>query len=74
MHPTQPAHSTAADAADPPTRPPHPPAHLSGRMADTLPHTDAALVAQCQRDYESAASMGGQQALDACFRCVRRSV
>ena len=39
-------------------------------MADTLPHTDAALVAQCQRDYESAASMGGQQALDACFRCL----
>ncbi|KAI3430291.1 hypothetical protein D9Q98_004887 [Chlorella vulgaris] len=33
-----------------------------------LPYTEAELIRQCQREYETAAEHGGQDALDACFR------
>lgn len=35
-----------------------------------LPYTEAELIRQCQREYETAAEHGGQDALDACFRWV----
>jgi hypothetical protein len=35
-----------------------------------LPVTDAELIQQVQREYEAAAQHGGQEAVDACFRCV----
>lgn len=34
-----------------------------------LPFTERELIQQCQREYETAAAHGGQEALDACFRC-----
>lgn len=39
----------------------------SGKMSD-LPWTERELIQQCQREYETAAAHGGQEALDACFR------
>lgn len=35
---------------------------------DDLPYTDAELVTQVQGEYEEKATLGGQEALDACFR------
>lgn len=45
----------------------------SGKMSE-LPWTERELIQQCQREYETAAAHGGQEALDACFRwegCIR---
>ena len=39
-----------------------------GKMSE-LPFTERELIQQCQREYETAAAHGGQEALDACFRC-----
>ncbi|KAI7839107.1 hypothetical protein COHA_007112 [Chlorella ohadii] len=38
-----------------------------GKMSE-LPFTERELIQQCQREYETAAAHGGQEALDACFR------
>lgn len=39
-----------------------------GKMGEQLPWTERELIQQCQREYETAAAHGGQEALDACFR------
>lgn len=39
-----------------------------GATMGSLPTTDREFVQRCQAEYESAASHGGQEAVDACFR------
>jgi hypothetical protein len=37
-------------------------------MGDSLPYTDEVLIARCKQEYELSAQLGGQKAIDACFR------